>query len=229
MTEVPITGSAPAPTARSTGRTRLTGKERKRQILEVSISLFGRRGYRGTTTKALADAAAVSEATIFKHFPTKEALYRAAFQHRTESGTAELIIELGRLADARDDRSLLRTLFDRVREGYTRDRDLHRMMQFALLEGEAEENRRIGSELAGALSHFVGCWVARRQEEGVFAPGPIEILVPALFAPIVQSLTWSKLYDVEPQHDDDTAVELLVDLVLRGLRQPHRLDADSSQ
>lgn len=227
MTEITIAGSEAAPMPRRTGRTRLTGEERKRQILEVSIPLFGRRGYSGTTTKALAEAAAVSEATIFKHFPTKEALYRAAFRHRTETDVAGLVVELERLADAGDDRSLLRTLFHGVLHGYTRDRDLHRMLRFALLEGEADENRRIAIELAGALSQFVGSWVARRQEEGMFAAGPGDVLVPAVFAPIVQSATWTKLYDVEAERDDDTVVEVLVDVALRGLRRPDRPDVDN--
>ena len=171
--KVSVSRHAAADTPRTNRGTRLTSAARRVQIIEVAISLFSRHGYNGTTTKALAAAAAISEATIFKHFKTKDSLYRAAFQHRTESGTAELIIELGRLADARDDRSLLRTLFDGVREGYTRDPDLHRMMQFALLEGEAAENARLTDELAdSAVPNFVGSWIARRQEEGVFAPGP---------------------------------------------------------
>jgi TetR/AcrR family transcriptional regulator len=34
--------------------------------------LFSKKGFRGTTTKEIAQAAGVSEAIIFRHFETKE-------------------------------------------------------------------------------------------------------------------------------------------------------------
>jgi Transcriptional regulator len=225
--KVPVVSHAAAHTPRTGRGTRLTGEERRSKIIEVSISLFSRHGYNGTTTKALADAAAISEATIFKYFRSKNALHCAAFQHRTESDIEQLISEFKRMADAGDDRCLLRTLFLSVCAGYTRDRDLHRMMLFALLEGDAEKIRRIADELAGSLSDFVGSWIARRQEEGVFAPGPLSVLAPALLAPIVASLTWSKLYGVDCGLDDATEVDVLVPVILRGLRRPDRPDADN--
>ncbi len=225
-----VSGSrhAAADTPRTNRGTKLTSAARRVQIIEVAISLFSRHGYNGTTTKALADAAAISEATIFKHFKTKDSLYRAAFQHRTESGSAEFVSLLERLADAGDDRYLLRTLFHGVCAGYTRDRDLHRLMQFALLEGEAAENARLTDELAhSAVPNFVGSWIARRQEEGVFAPGPPSVLVTAVLAPIVEFLHSSKLYGVDSGHDDATEVDVLVPFILRGLRRPDRPDADN--
>lgn len=56
-------------------RIRLTSEERRRRIVEASVPLFGRRGFAGTTTKEIADAAGVSEGLVFKHFPSKQALY----------------------------------------------------------------------------------------------------------------------------------------------------------
>jgi AcrR family transcriptional regulator len=39
--------------------------------------VFAEKGFDGTTTRELADAAGVSEALLFKHFPNKEALFSA--------------------------------------------------------------------------------------------------------------------------------------------------------
>ena len=78
---------------------RLAANDRKQQIIESAIALFGKDGLKGTTTKALADAAGVSEGTIFKHFPTKKALYLAAFEGRTGDGMEHLVTELQQLAD----------------------------------------------------------------------------------------------------------------------------------
>jgi AcrR family transcriptional regulator len=56
---------------------RLSSEERRDSILKAARSVFAENGFRGTTTKALAEAAGVSEALLFQHFPTKEALYAA--------------------------------------------------------------------------------------------------------------------------------------------------------
>jgi len=56
---------------------RLDNEERRRRIVEAAMPLFARKGFAGTTTKEIAEAACVSEALVFKHFPSKAALYAA--------------------------------------------------------------------------------------------------------------------------------------------------------
>ena len=55
---------------------RLDGEERRKAIVEAAMPLFARKGFAGTTTKEIAEAARISEALLFKHFPTKSALYQ---------------------------------------------------------------------------------------------------------------------------------------------------------
>ena len=57
-------------------RRRMTAEDRKRAIVEAALPLFARQGYAETTTKDLALAAGVSQPLLYKHFPSKEALYR---------------------------------------------------------------------------------------------------------------------------------------------------------
>jgi AcrR family transcriptional regulator len=54
---------------------RLDAEERRRAIIDAALPLFAKKGFATTTTKELAEAAGVSEALIFKHFPSKAALY----------------------------------------------------------------------------------------------------------------------------------------------------------
>jgi len=61
---------------------RMAGDERRRQIVRVAMRLFSERGFRGTTTKEIAQAAGVSEAIIFRHFATKDELYKAIIDHK---------------------------------------------------------------------------------------------------------------------------------------------------
>jgi AcrR family transcriptional regulator len=57
--------------------TRLSRDDRRQQILESALPLFARYGFGGTTTRRIADAARISEALLFKHFPNKSAIYAA--------------------------------------------------------------------------------------------------------------------------------------------------------
>jgi AcrR family transcriptional regulator len=56
---------------------RLRAADRREQILAVATALFARQGFNGTTTKEVAANAGVTEALIFRHFPSKEDLYWA--------------------------------------------------------------------------------------------------------------------------------------------------------
>jgi AcrR family transcriptional regulator len=54
---------------------RMTSDLRRQLILSAAKRCFARNGFAGTTTKSVALAAAISEALLFKHFPSKAALY----------------------------------------------------------------------------------------------------------------------------------------------------------
>jgi AcrR family transcriptional regulator len=61
-------------------RIRMDGEERRRTIVAAALPLFARKGFVGTTTREIAAAAGVSEALVFRHFPTKAALYAEIVQ-----------------------------------------------------------------------------------------------------------------------------------------------------
>lgn len=45
-------------------------------IVDAATPLFAQKGFIGTTTKEIAKAACISEALLYRHFPSKEALYQ---------------------------------------------------------------------------------------------------------------------------------------------------------
>jgi len=63
---------------------RLPAPVRREHILDAAIRTFARRGYRETATAAIAAELEVSEPTIFRHFPTKRALYLATIDRSAE-------------------------------------------------------------------------------------------------------------------------------------------------
>jgi AcrR family transcriptional regulator len=56
---------------------RLSADQRKQAIVDAVRDVFAEKGFDGTTTRELAKAAGVSEALLYKHFPSKESLYTA--------------------------------------------------------------------------------------------------------------------------------------------------------
>ncbi len=56
---------------------KMSSEDRRAAIIKAVRRVFAEKGFDGTKTRALAEAAGVSEALLFKHFPNKEALYTA--------------------------------------------------------------------------------------------------------------------------------------------------------
>jgi len=56
-------------------RVRMTGKERREQLLDVGRQLFAERGYDGTAVEEIAARAGVSKPVVYEHFGGKEGLY----------------------------------------------------------------------------------------------------------------------------------------------------------
>src|SRR5450631_2295757 len=63
---------------------RLTAKLRKESIAESALPLFARKGFDGVTTFELAETCGVSEALIFRHFPTKAALLNEMLERHSD-------------------------------------------------------------------------------------------------------------------------------------------------
>src|SRR5215467_9580979 len=67
---------------------RMTSDLRRQLILGAAKRCFARNGFAGTTTKSVAAAAAISEALLFKHFPSKASLYAEILAEECEADPA---------------------------------------------------------------------------------------------------------------------------------------------
>jgi AcrR family transcriptional regulator len=63
----------------------MTGDLRRQLILNAAKRCFARHGFAGTTTKSVAAAASISEGLLFKHFPSKAALYAEILAEECEA------------------------------------------------------------------------------------------------------------------------------------------------
>lgn len=55
--------------------TRLPAPERRRQLLDVALTVFAARGYHATSMNDVAEAAGVTKPVLYQHFRSKRALY----------------------------------------------------------------------------------------------------------------------------------------------------------
>src|SRR5215207_4086384 len=84
--------------------TRMAGDERREQLCRIAMRLFSERGFRGTTTKEIANAAGVSEAVIFKHFSNKDELYAAILDNKAcDHGMDNPFAEIADRIEQKDD------------------------------------------------------------------------------------------------------------------------------
>jgi AcrR family transcriptional regulator len=59
--------------------------DRRQEILDAAAQVFAQHGFRGSTTRRIADAAGVNEVTLFRYFGSKDVLLRAAMEHLAQS------------------------------------------------------------------------------------------------------------------------------------------------
>ena len=74
-------------------------------ILNTALDLFASLGFTGVTTKQIAEQAGITEVTLFRHFPTKRALFdsvleeivRAPLLEESENLTGDPLVDLNRI------------------------------------------------------------------------------------------------------------------------------------
>lgn len=115
-----------------TSRKRMTGEERRAQIVKVATDLFAREGFKGATTREIARRAGISEAVIFKHFAKKEDLYKAIIDSRcTDSEGGPRLIGM---LKGKSGREVFTTVAVFLLEEHQKDPSFMRLLTYSALE-----------------------------------------------------------------------------------------------
>jgi TetR/AcrR family transcriptional regulator len=205
----------------------MSGDERRQNLIEVALHLFATNGFRGTTTRAIAQAAGVSEGVIFRYFPTKDDLYGAILNHKArQQGIDRILDTLRRAIASEDDEALVLQLAQKTFESFRKDADFQRLMLRAALEGH--DLARVSQRTLGLpLFDLLRDYVVRRQEAGALRAGDPTLLVFAMVALPSYFAIVSKLFglDVVKQPDREVAAAF-ARLVLDGMRPRESADLD---
>ncbi len=149
----------------------MTSDLRRQLILGAAKRCFARHGYTGTTTKSVAAAAAISEALLFKHFPSKAALYAEILSEECEADPV-LMDLLGREPSTATLVELIRGMvehFMQVADGPDQEemQRLRLMVTSHLDDGEfarllyAKVEKLIGASFVASLERAVAAGDAR--------------------------------------------------------------------
>ena len=72
---IPPPAAADRGRSRRDGKARMTGKERREQLLDIGCTLFAQKGFDATSVEEIATTAGVSKPVVYEHFGGKEGLY----------------------------------------------------------------------------------------------------------------------------------------------------------
>ena len=198
---------------------RMSGEDRRRQLIDVAIDLFSRKGFSGTTTKEIAAAAGVTEAIIFRHFATKEDLYKAILDTKCAPDRAtEWLAEAQVFMDTNDDEGLFRLLLAQILRGYREETQFKRLMLYAALEGHdlaIMHHNQIKLPIGFKLLEYIG----RRQAEGALRGcNPVAILYALAGIPEAYAMHKYIHKEAFPNESDEPFVDTFVAILMDGLR-----------
>jgi len=179
----------------SPGASRMAGEERRMQILRLAVSLFSQRGFSGTTTREIAQAAGVSEAMVFRHFATKEELYSAILDHKAFSDSAfdprEVVAQA---VQQRDDHAVFEGLAFSALEHHECDTEFHRLLLHAALERH-ELAEMFWERNVRPLYEFLGGYIRQRQRDGAMIDIDPAVVVRAFVGMVIHHSLNNNLWD----------------------------------
>jgi len=198
----------------------MAGEERRRQILQVAVSLFSQRGFSGTTTREIAHAAGVSEAMVFRHFATKEELYSAILDHKAcgDSGFDPIAV-VSAAIERKDDHAVFAGLAFRALEHHDQDPEFHRLLLHAALERH-ELADMFWERNVRRVYEFLGEYVRQRQLDGALIELEPAIVVRAFVGMVIHHSLNNTLWDPRRSLLDisnEAAARSFADILLGGI------------
>ena len=198
----------------------MAAEDRRLQILQVAVSLFSQRGFVGTTTKEIAQAAGVSEAMVFRHFANKQELYSAILDHKACSGDSmnpEAMV--AEALQEKDDRAVFERLAVGALEHHECDPEFQRLLLHAALEGH-ELAQMFFEKFVRRVYELLGGYVAERQRDGAMIAIDPAIIVRAFIGMIIHHSLNNNLWD--PQRrllklSNQEAAKQFTDILLNGI------------
>jgi AcrR family transcriptional regulator len=192
----------------------MTADERRAAILAAALDVFSRRGYHAASIDEIAQAAGISKALIYEHFPSKRDLHASLLD-------AEVQVVFGRLVESaatgEPGEVRLRQGVDAFLAWAEERGDAFRMLFRDAVEPEvAEVVGRLQMQATGAIAELIA-----REPLGPHATGPawdqtIEMLAQQLSGAVQSLAIW---WQSHPDVSRDRLVDVIMDFSWKGLER----------
>lgn len=196
-----------APAAGRRHRTRMTGTQRRGQLVDVARSLFAERGFDATSIEEIAQRASVSKPVVYEHFGGKEGIYAVVVDR-------EISILLDMITNALEqNRSRVRVervtlaLLTYIEERTDGFRILVRDQRLAAEDGTYSS---LLNDAIGQVGHILAGDFSRRGLDPALAP----LYAQALVGMVSSTATWWLDERMPPKED---VAAHLVNLCWNGL------------
>ncbi len=186
------------------------------RIVEAAAQLFAHNGFKGTTTREIAQLASLNEATLFRYFPRKPELFWAAVESH-----------VARVKLARDTQTSLASddapaivvplLVSFLLDNLNHQPQLRRLLHVAAFE--LPESDKMIREHLGPIFDMVCAYFKRCAEKGTMRDVEPSLATLGLMGAITAHQGWCKLFTGReaPYADDQQALSAYAVLWLNGL------------
>ncbi|MDY6916881.1 MAG: TetR/AcrR family transcriptional regulator [Chloroflexota bacterium] len=205
-------------TKRAEKRERLTSGERKAKIIDAALTLFAEKGFSGTKTKEIAEAAGTSEPLVFWHFKSKEEIYRECL--RALFARHPVLPDIAERMAQKDDHAVFKQLALHVVGHNRKDPRILRLAIFSALEGFPLGEIAHRDDAAGpALPQVLSGYIDQRIADGAFEEQNAEIAAQ-VFIDLIYTCVLDKEAAISGRplaYSDEEIVENLVRIFVKGL------------
>ncbi len=184
------------------------------KILDATIKLLDKDGWKGATTKKIASEAGVNEITLFRKFNNKEQLLRAAKKRSANRFLEELDL-LFKLDDSQEIKTYLTTIWRNASKMIDKRINLIRI-SMEEVRGIPFEEKVLPKISKMIIEHLVN-YFQKKIDQGLIRDIDPEVAALNIFSIVFQmDIVW-KIYDQKPPVTDETIMENFLEIFLNGI------------
>jgi AcrR family transcriptional regulator len=200
---------------------RMPADVRRADILAIAARVFSTHGYVGATTRDIAREIGITEAALYRYFPSKEAIYTAILDERAASD--DLVAPYEEAARAGDDIAVFGGLALGLLEMVERDPTFLRLMLFSALEGH-QLARPYQEKRVRRLREFLAGYIEERAKAGAFRELDAVLAARAFIGMVTDHLIVREIFGQHAEYPQTNAevAETFVSIFLRGVRREER-------
>ena len=197
--------------------------EKQQKVLEAAIRLFAEKGYANTSTAEIAQAAGVSEGTIFKHYGTKDRLLLSILVPFIRELFPQMMKELVReiFSEQTTFEQCLRAFVRNRVDFLSENRDIFRVMFRELIYNDelriellSNAMAHVHSELKQVVNHFI--------QKGELADRPAETVMN-LIATFLSGFFVSRILLMNRATIGEDEIEEAVQFIMNGIENKDKV------